>query len=198
MVGGDYYDWTLFESGELVVSLGDVMGKGVSAAVIMASVRAAFKTLKLRSSLAQIVSDVAHALDEDLTRSGSFVTVFHALIDPSTGAMEYVDAGHGLALILHPDGSHKRLPVRGIPMGVNVEYEWTSGFATLDPGDTLLVTSDGLWISLGWDSEARDDVISRVLGHDDLVPALNSLVAGVSSHEGRDDITALAVRRLAR
>lgn len=198
VVGGDYYDWTLFESGELVVSLADVMGKGVSAAVMMASVRAAFKTLELRSSLAQIVSDVAHALDEDLTRSGSFATVFQALIDPSTGAMEYVDAGHGLALILHPDGSHERLPVRGIPMGVDVEYEWTSGFATLAPGDTLLVTSDGLWVMLGGGSEARDDIISRVLGHDDLVSALNSLVAGVSPHEALDDITALAVRREAR
>ncbi|MBW4078945.1 MAG: SpoIIE family protein phosphatase [Acidobacteria bacterium] len=195
VVGGDYYDWTLFESGELVVSVGDVMGKGISAAVIMASVRAAFKTLELRSSLAQIVSDVAHALDDDLARSGSFVTVFHALIDLSTGDMEYVDAGHGLAIILHPDGSFKRLPVRGIPIGVEVENEWTSGFARLDHGDTLLVVSDGFWRALGGNDDARNDIVARVLALDDLAHGLDDLLDGVRAREALDDITALALRR---
>ncbi len=195
VVGGDYYDWTLFESGEFVVSVADVMGKGIGAAVIMASVRAAFKVLELRTTLAEIVSDVAHALDEDLTRTGTFVTVFHALINPSNGTMEYVDAGHGLAGILHHDGSYDRLPVRGIPIGVDVENVWASGFATLEPGDTLLVISDGLWETLSGDAEARDALIARALAHDDLVSGLDSLLGVVRLTEVIDDITALAVRR---
>ena len=195
VVGGDYYDWTLFESGELVVSVGDVMGKGISAAVIMASVRAAFKTLELRSSLAQIVSDVAHALDDDLARSSSFVTVFHALIDLSTGNMEYVDAGNGLAIIIQPDGSFTRLPVRGIPIGVDVENEWTSGFAKLQHGDTLLVVSDGLWRALGGDVDARNEIVARVLAHDDIAQGLDDLLDGVRVRDALDDITALALRR---
>ncbi len=195
VVGGDYYDWTLFDSGDFVVSVADVMGKGIGAAVIMASVRAAFKTLELRTTLAEIVSDVAHALDEDLTRTESFVTVFHALIKPANGAMEYVDAGHGLATILHPDGSFDRLAVRGIPIGVDVDNEWASGFATLNPGDTLLVISDGLWEMLTGDVEARDDLIARTLAQNDLVSALDGLLDKVRLHEASDDITALAVRR---
>lgn len=195
VVGGDYYDWTLFESGELVVSVGDVMGKGISAAVIMASVRAAFKTLELRSSLAQIVSDVAHALDDDLARSGSFVTVFHALIDLSTGDMEYVDAGNGLAIIIQADGSFTRLPVRGIPIGVDVENVWTSGRARLQRGDTLLIVSDGLWRALGGNLDARNDIIARVLAFDDLAQGLDDLLDRVRPHDALDDITALALRR---
>ncbi len=195
VVGGDYYDWTLFESGELVVSVGDVMGKGISAAVIMASVRAAFRTLELRSSLAQIVSDVAQALDDDFTRSGSFITVFHALIDLSTGDMEYVDAGHGLAVILQPDGSIKRLPVRGIPIGVDAQNEWTSGFARLQRGDTLLVVSDGLSRALGGGLDERGDIVARALAFDDLTQGLAFLLDEARSRDAFDDMTALALRR---
>ena len=80
-------------------------------------------------------------------------------------------------------------------MGVDVNNEWTSGFTTLAPGETLLVISDGLWAMFGGGDEALEDIIARVSQHDDLESTLNNLVADVRSNVALDDVTALAVRR---
>ncbi|MDE3044516.1 MAG: SpoIIE family protein phosphatase [Acidobacteriota bacterium] len=194
-VGGDYYNWRRNDAGQLEIVLADVMGKGVAAAVIMATVRAALMTVARRDSMADSIADVAHAIDADLTHTGSYVTLFKARVTTETGEVSYVDAGLGLATITRADGTFSRLNTRGLPLGVDVDATWPVGHATLSPGDTLLVASDGLWEMMGGDAAARDEIIRRVHEHADLNEGIHSLLADARPDRARDDITIVAVRR---
>ncbi len=194
-VGGDYYNWRRNEAGQLEIVLADVMGKGVGAAVIMATVRAAVMTVARRESIADSIADIAHALDADFVSTGSYVTLFKARVSTDSGEVSYVDAGLGMATITRADGTFSRLETRGLPLGVDVAATWPVGHATLEPGDTLLVASDGLWAMMGGDVAARDEIIRRVHAHADLNEGIHSLLAEATVDQVRDDITIVAVRR---
>jgi sigma-B regulation protein RsbU (phosphoserine phosphatase) len=159
-VGGDFYDWQQLPSGELTVTVGDVMGKGLSASLLMATTRGVIRALALHHHPGDVVQRAAAALDHDLSRSGAFVTLFHAHADLSTGLIRYVDAGHGYVLLLRADGTVTELKPWGLPLGVDSEEQYHEGSAQLAPGDALHVYSDGL-------TEARADLF----GHRDAVAA---------------------------
>src|SRR5262249_43472296 len=97
-VAGDLYDWVLTPDGHLELTLADVMGKGIGAALVMAELRTALRTappeLGPAAKLALAAGSMTLGMDED----GTFVTVFHARLDPATGVVRYVDAGHGYCL----------------------------------------------------------------------------------------------------
>ncbi len=194
-VGGDFMNWTLSDGGELVVTLADVMGKGMAAAVLMASVRAAVKVTPRNASLAESISNVSYALERDLDRTGSFVTLFKARIDIATGMIEYVDAGLGLATMSHRDGSFTRLNTRGLPIGIDANTVWPLGHSIMKSGDTLIVVSDGLWYLMGGDAAARDEIIRKVNSDDDLNAGLQSLLSDARDRDVGNDVTVVAVRR---
>lgn len=194
-VGGDYINWLVSDTGELVVTLADVMGRGVAAAVIMATVRAALKVTSRSDSLAESIFKIASALESDLERTSSYVTLFKARVEIATGKVEYVDAGLGLATLTHPDGSFTRLNTRGLPIGIDVGTVWPVGCATMEPGDTLIVISDGLWQLMGGDVEARDEIVRRVHSHRDLDAGVRSLLRDANAQDVGDDVTIVAVRR---
>lgn len=194
-VGGDYINWTRSDTGELVVTLADVMGKGIGAAVLMATVRAAVKVSARSDSLAESFSNIAHALESDFERTGSHVTLFTARVDSATGSVEYVDAGLGLATMTHHDGSFTRLNTRGLPIGIDADAVWPVGHATMEPGDTLVVVSDGLWYLMGGDVAARDEIIRHVHSYDNLNAGIESLLRDVGSRDVGNDVTIVAVRR---
>ena len=194
-VGGDFFTWSRTDTDSLNVTLADVMGKGVAAAVIMASVRAALMTITRGPSLVASITDIADALLESLERTGAYVTLFDARISLDTGDIEYVDAGLGLAVIAHEDGTFSRLETRGLPLGVVADAQWLVGRAKLEPGDTLIVISDGLWEVFGGDVAARDEIINRVRSNEVLDDAVRSLVSETRESETRDDVTIVAVRR---
>lgn len=143
-VGGDFYDWHQTAPGLLSVTVGDVMGKGISAALLMASVRAVLRAVGPYGAPASAVQTAAASLSSDLTRSGSFVTVFHAQLDLVTGRLRYVDAGHGYALLYRADGRMDKLPAQGLPIGVLDEEVYAEGEVVIEPGDMLIIYSDGL------------------------------------------------------
>jgi sigma-B regulation protein RsbU (phosphoserine phosphatase) len=150
-VGGDFYDWQQLTPGLLSVTVGDVMGKGMAAALLMAGVREVLRAVEPDNSPACAVQTAATRLEERLTRSGSFVTLFHAHLDLATGRLRYVDAGHGYALLCRADGCTERLPARGLPLGVLDDEVYDEGVVTMEPGDVLIIYSDGL-------TEARPDL----------------------------------------
>jgi serine phosphatase RsbU (regulator of sigma subunit) len=151
-VGGDFFDWHETAPGLLTLTLGDVMGKGMPAALLMATVRAALEAVARQSPPAPAIQTVAAALERDLDRSGSFITLFHARANAATRSVEFVDAGHGHAFLRRVDGRVEALEPRGLPLGIQAEEAYQTGSVCLAPGDVMVVYSDGFL-------DARPDVL---------------------------------------
>jgi sigma-B regulation protein RsbU (phosphoserine phosphatase) len=143
-VGGDFYDWQQLPLGTLCLTVGDVMGKGMPAALLMATVRAVIRAMMSQHGPADAVQHTAASLDGDLARSGAFVTLFHAQLQIATGELRYVDAGHGQVFVRRVNGEVELLKPWGLPLGVLSSERYHAGSLVLDPGDALVIYSDGL------------------------------------------------------
>ena len=143
-VGGDFYDWQEIGSSTLSLVVGDVMGKGMPAALMMATVRAVLRAVVPQNAPAAALQRAAGTLDPDLSRSGSFVTLFHAQLDVATARLSYSDAGHGFVLFRRADGTIEELRHVGLPLGVLADEVYRQDSLLFDPGDALVVYSDGL------------------------------------------------------
>jgi serine phosphatase RsbU (regulator of sigma subunit) len=177
------------------ISLGDVMGKGLPASLLTATARAALRSLA-DVPLPAAIDTVNRALIPDLVQSDSFITLFHVSLDPATGMLTYVDAGHGMAFLRRADGAVEPLRQRGVPLGVLPDAAYLAEKTRLDPGDTLVLYSDGL-------PDARPDlrldpvgVATRIAGITSVQAMLDRLVALATEAETRpDDLTLVVVRR---
>lgn len=194
-VGGDFFDWTVVDD-HLQVTLADVMGKGMGAALVAAGVRAVLRGAS-QYPLGEALERSAISLEGDLQETGSFVTAFIARIDLRTGELAYADAGHGLAVIFQTDGGFRRLRTGGMPIGVLADDAWEVRHTVLEPGETLFLVSDGMldyfpdpWTAV---DTAQQACASSSSAHDFLDQVRE--VASCQRHE--DDITAVVVRRLA-
>jgi serine phosphatase RsbU (regulator of sigma subunit) len=195
-ISGDFYDWYLQDSGGLVLTLGDVMGKGLPAALMMATARAA-----LRGSAGVM------QLDEGITRAGdvmaaalavnhAYVTVFHSVFEPRTGELRYVDAGHGHARLLRGTTGQELLPMRSAPIGIFPDTLFAVGKVTMNPGDSLVVFSDGL-LDLRPDLATKEVQIpydARQAGS--AQEMVDILARGSKGRDLFDDVTVLALRRV--
>jgi serine phosphatase RsbU (regulator of sigma subunit) len=197
-VGGDFYDWQLRPDGALSLTLGDVMGKGMPAALLMTTVRAALRSVAVDRGPGDSVRAVERALGDDLDRSRSFVTLFHARLAPECGELAYVDAGHGLTAIHRADGRSEALPQRGLPLGIDAE-DVTEGCVTLDPGDTLLIYSDGL-LDAHPDRRMTAETSLRLIRETGSIEdAADRLLAEATGEEpAEDDLTFIIIHRQAR
>jgi sigma-B regulation protein RsbU (phosphoserine phosphatase) len=146
-MGGDYYDWALGEDGLRLV-LADVSGKGAAAAVLMAAVRALVRSRWAEADLARASRLISRAVFDNVPAS-RYATAFLARLDPPTGRLRFVNAGHQPALVVRADQSVQALASSGVPLGLMESAAYAAADATLGPGDTLLIFSDGV-------SEARD------------------------------------------
>jgi sigma-B regulation protein RsbU (phosphoserine phosphatase) len=194
-ISGDFYDWYLPDENRIAVTLGDVMGKGLPAAMMMATVRAALRASAQVEDLEQSVRLAAKIMEAPLEVNQAFVTVFHGVFDLLSGDLHYIDAGHGHARILRGSTGQENLSLRGAPIGMFPEQEFSIGWANLKPGDTLLVFSDGL-LDLRPDMGIKDVLlpldVRRAESAQELV---NLLTDGARSRELSDDVTVLALRR---
>lgn len=143
-VGGDFYDWVVRDDGKVDLTLADVMGKGVGAALVMATVRGAMRATSSSARPVDRVRMARGSLSSRITDEGMFVTLFHCRLDTESGALQYVDAGHSLSAILRADGRFVQLTKRSTPLGVDEGPPIMEGSAQLDAGDTLILYSDGL------------------------------------------------------
>jgi serine phosphatase RsbU (regulator of sigma subunit) len=194
-VGGDYYDWHFLDDTMLQVTVADVMGKGLAAGVIAAGLRTAMRVTSRANTLMESVRRTAEGLQQDFDVSGTFATMFSARLRPQHGHLEYVDAGHGLALLLSPGSAARQLSARDLPVGVEAGSLWTSHEARLEPGDTLIVVSDGVL-------EAFADPIEGLRAAEQLAAAAHSademadrILAAAAHAPLADDLTAVVVRR---
>jgi serine phosphatase RsbU (regulator of sigma subunit) len=143
VTGGDFYDWETVEPGIVALTLGDVMGKGMPAALLMATVRAAVRA-SIDHAPGDAVTRVARALGTDLDRAKAFVTLFHARVECATGDITFIDAGHGHVFVRRATGTVEALGPRGLPLGIDPTFAYEEGQATLDRGDVMVLYSDGV------------------------------------------------------
>lgn len=143
-VGGDFYDWYETIPGIVTLTFGDVMGKGLAAAMLMTTVRATLRAVTLRVQPSIAVQLAEQSLRHDLNRSESFVTLFLGRLNVEASLMSYVDCGHGLAFLRRRDGRIEELPPRGLPLGVSSEENYQEGGCVFERGDALVLYSDGV------------------------------------------------------
>jgi PAS domain S-box-containing protein len=143
-VGGDFYDWVDHGEGHLDLTVADVMGKGIGAALLMAALRTALRAAPAELGPAARLASVADAVTFGPGGGDLFVTAFHARLDAASGRMRYVDAGHGYCLVRRATGQIERLSTRSMPLGIASGEEFLEGEVELRPGDVLLACSDGL------------------------------------------------------
>jgi hypothetical protein len=190
-VMGDFYDWYL-NDGRLRLSLADVMGKGIGAGIIAAGVRASLRTAPGRDLLTS-VTEIDRLLTDDLRDVQMFVTALHADVEPATGRVDFVDAGHSLGYILRADDTWEPLRSTGLPLGMGFSDVRTTGQVNLEPGDILMCCSDGLLDVL--DPDDPFGHVRRVLRSGGPAGAVAEAARLVRSTKGADDLTVVVVRR---
>jgi PAS domain S-box-containing protein len=142
LVGGDWYDAFVLADGRIVVSIGDVAGSGLSAAVTMASVRQAIRgAAHVHADPCVMLSAADRALDDD---EGRFVTAFVGVIDIAASSLAYRSAGHPPPLLILRDGQIVELPCDGPPLGLNRYETSEASTAHLPHGALLVLYTDGL------------------------------------------------------
>lgn len=183
-VGGDWYDVFQLPRGRLAVSVGDVMGRGLMAAILMGEVR---QTLRVAALDAPTVAGVLIRGDHALRLSGrdSMVTTVFGVFDPHTHHLVYTNAGHPLPLIAYPDGSVGELPGGRIPLGVSaadLTIDWREWEIDLPAGSLVVFYTDGLI------EQTRDTERGNVL--------LRDAVRAEFALPGRDPATGIVQRVL--
>jgi len=202
-VGGDYCDFVELPQRRLACTLGDVSGKGIPAAVLMASLQSSLRTLLLQEcpQPATLMADFNRSVCARSTPE-RYSTLFFALVDLGSRQMTYVNAGQVAPMLLRQSGTIERLDEGGFPIGLLNFSTYKQGEITLGEGDTLLCMSDGITEAANiqdelWGEEEVQKVLfgSSTLSCEDLiqrvVQAADAYAAGA---EQADDMTIVALR----
>ena len=201
-VGGDYFDIIELGEGRIAIAIGDVAGKGIPAALLMALLQGSLRTL-LSAGLRG--PDVIRTLNAHLHAnipSNRLITLFYAEYDPATGALSYVNAGHNAPFLLQAGGT-QRLPATGMALGIVPEAAFEARAAVIGRGEGLFLFTDG--ITEAFDPQEREYGEERLLAwltaHAGQTPP--QLIEGVredvlafcGSARPRDDMTMMVVAR---
>ncbi|WP_146134445.1 PP2C family protein-serine/threonine phosphatase [Glaciihabitans tibetensis] len=193
-ISGDFFDWYKASDGT-AFTLGDVMGKGVGAGIIAATVRAVVRSARNHNDLAIALDRASETLASDLADTSTFTTMFHARLDERTGIVRYIDAGHGLSLHVKADGSWNRLSSSDPPIGISVDGRWTVAQLYLAPGDILISCSDGILDLYDGTIESLRNVAEIVSSSADAADVIDRIRAVITTDVTDDDITVLVLRR---
>jgi phosphoserine phosphatase RsbU/P len=143
-VGGDFYDFFLIDKNRLGFVIGDVSGKGISAALFMAVSRTLIRATGLKGdSVSECMEYVNNLLCKESV-SSMFVTVFYGILNTQTGEVDYVNAGHNPPYLLSADGISKVDMTDGLALGVLDDFSFESKTLQLKNGDQLLLFTDGV------------------------------------------------------
>jgi phosphoserine phosphatase RsbU/P len=217
MVSGDYYDYQQLEGDRVAIAIGDVAGKGISAALLMATVQSCFRT-QLRGSI--LVATVAGQHTEELTVSTStlvsqlnqqlhadtapekYATFFLGVYDDETSALTYTNAGH-LPPVLIREGKAQRLETNGMVVGAFAFARYDESRAVLKSGDLLLFFTDGVtepeneYGEMFEEDRLIDLVVKNAhLDEGEIIRIVSQAVRQwTGSDDLQDDMTMLLVRR---
>ena len=201
-IGGDYYDFIPMDEGRTIgLAIGDIAGKGIPAALLMAGLQAALRGQALAGSrdLARLMRNINRLIYES-SPSNRYATFFYGELRGSV--LAFVNAGHNAPMLLHADGSVERLEAGGPVVGLMEVAAFTEGSVTLRPGDVLLGYTDGVSECMNpRDEEWGEDEVLRVLRAHRDTPAdtivghvmreADAFAAGAKQH---DDMTLLVMK----
>jgi serine phosphatase RsbU (regulator of sigma subunit) len=202
-VGGDYFDVVELGDGHVALVIGDVAGKGMPAALLMALVQGSLRTLVTAGSRgADLVTQLNLHLSANIP-ANRLVTLFYAETSASGGPLRYVNAGHNPPLLLRRDGTIESLGSTGVALGIMPDAVFEVGETLFEPGDRLLLYTDGIVeAENAKDEEYGDARLRTYLGVHRATPdaaLIEGLIAAVLAHAGpvrpRDDMTVLLAGR---
>lgn len=142
-VGGDFFNYFELSSGEVALLVGDVSGKGVGAALLMANIQASLRT---RLALGQDLAAIANEIDVDIERNTPgpvYATLFVGILDPVSRSLRYVNAGHNPQYVLGAQGGLERMASSGLPIGLLAGRGYSEQRVQLSSGDLLFFYTDG-------------------------------------------------------
>jgi serine phosphatase RsbU (regulator of sigma subunit) len=203
-VGGDYYDFAI-EGGRVLLALGDVSGKGTGAALLMTVLRAAVRAHWTEPKLAEAVARINRTVCQNVP-SSKYVTFFLASLDPVSGRLDYVNAGHNPPILVRASGEVEKLTAGGLVLGIFEGVSYEGGSVEMGQGDTLIIYSDG--VTETWDPDGEEygedklvalAVAGRAKGAD---AVQNGILCEIEKFEqgarATDDRTLVVLKREAR
>ena len=200
-LGGDFYDFLPLAEQNLGIAIGDVVGKGVPAALLMSSVRTSLRAhAAYQYQIDHVVEQVNRTMCSD-TLIGEFVTLFYGVINAPRMRLTYCNAGHDPPLLIR-DNKIVPLDVGGMVVGVDADTTYEMGIVHLQPGDVILLYTDGVVDAMDYDGESfgRDRLKLSALAHcnkpaSKIVMNLLWDVRRFSGIQRRtDDLTVVAIR----
>jgi sigma-B regulation protein RsbU (phosphoserine phosphatase) len=200
-VGGDYFDIIPLGDEKVAMVIADVSGKGVPAALLMASLQS---SLRAEADVGRQPSEVISAVNRVIfehTAGGTFVTIFYGVLDLARGTITYCNAGHPPPLVLDTAGGIRELDGTDIVIGIDDEASYRDTEAEVAAGDKLFLYTDGVTDELNQDDEPYGEkrlitVLrqSYALGLEDIVDSVHKSVLQFTDGKPQDDLTALAIR----
>jgi sigma-B regulation protein RsbU (phosphoserine phosphatase) len=202
-VGGDFYDVLPLADGRIIVTLGDVAGKGSPAALLMALLLAVLRTLVDEELDAPALVERLNVQICRHSPSSRFITLFYAVYDPATGACVYVNAGQNPPLLRRANGRFERLGGTGVALGMFEHSTFGAVNTTVEPGDMLVLYSDGI-------TEAEDpagqpfeesglELVIERHAHSSAAEVSADVLVAVEQHAKQprftDDLTILVLKR---
>ncbi len=205
-VGGDYYDFLALPEGQLGVALGDVSGKGIAAALMMASLQASLRgeVAHADGNLTRLISNVNRMIYE-ASSTNRYATFFYARYDPLTRSLAYVNAGHNPPMLFHWRGGNwqlERLETGGTVVGLIEHAAYEQGCIMLEDGSILIAFTDGVTEAMNRDNEewgeerlrAAVESASKLSAReivDYILSSVDRFTGGAAQH---DDMTLVVLR----
>jgi serine phosphatase RsbU (regulator of sigma subunit) len=202
-VGGDYYDVIDLGGDSLAIAVGDVAGKGMPAALLMAMLQGSLRTLISAGFRgAELISKLNAHLHANIP-ANRLVTFFYAELPEGTGRLRYVNAGHNAPFLLGKNGESARLDANSVALGVLADAQFATGDVALEPGDRLFLFTDGVSEAFnlaeqeyGEERLAAFLAKARDLDDETLIQAVkNDVLAFCGPVRPRDDMTLMVVAR---
>lgn len=204
-VGGDLYDFFLIDKYRLGIIIGDVSGKGIASALLMAVCKTLLKATAYKGIPADSILYEVNNILVDESPSNMFVTVFYGVLDTRNGAFEYSNGGHNPPYLISNEGKVKQLEnIGGLLLGAMKDVEYESNMVKINPGESLFFYTDGITEAFNNENEEFKEsrlaeilVNKNVLSTNDLVDYVISIVKSFSDGtEQSDDITCLSLKFL--
>jgi phosphoserine phosphatase RsbU/P len=209
-VGGDFYDFFLLDEDHLCFVIGDVSDKGVHAALFMAMTRSAFK-ISARAHHGDYIDSIFNVVNRFLCENNDsqmFVTMFGGILDLRTGSIQYSDGGHEPPFVVRRNGKTEMLQKKGgMALAFINDYSFSCGEIQLEPGDSLVLYTDGVNEAMNMNKELFKDsrmhaTLESLPAGEDAHSVVNAILKDLSRFVGpapqSDDITVLVLHYLGK
>jgi serine phosphatase RsbU (regulator of sigma subunit) len=205
-VGGDYFDYLPYGEDKLALLVGDVAGKGMPAALLMASLQAHAQALTENGGEVRHVIAKLNKAVTSRSPGNRFVTFFLAVFDPVASTLTYSNAGHNPPMLIRANGSIERLEEGGIVLGIFGAASYLQKTTPFDPGDILILYSDGVVEACPADADEEfgEERLVRIVGENLALPLprlIGSVMEALKTWSGdgsyADDVTIMLARRSA-